>query len=94
VSAQEDRSGTLFRGDSLQARILSALGLAVGKSFLRQTLRAPIENILQRPLSWEVNPNSVSSDQELQANLSAIAEVAQMFIDSILYSFQALPGYV
>lgn len=33
IAAAQD--GTVFRGDALPARVLSALGVAVGKSYLR-----------------------------------------------------------
>jgi len=36
----------------------------------------------------------VANEAELQQNLRLVIEMAQRFIDSIMYSYHATPGYV
>jgi len=62
----------------------------------RQILQPPLIELLQQPsnVTWEINPTMVANEAELQQNLRLVIEMAQRFIDSIMYSYHATPGYV
>jgi len=89
-----ENPGTLFRGNCLATKVLSSYALLIAKSFLKQLLTQPIQHLLDNSCSYEIDPNKLGPNDNLETNLANCRRVVKMFLDVIINSIDICPMVV
>lgn len=64
-----------------------------GAAYLRDTLQGVIDRVIatSQDMSLELDPERVSSQEELAANVNNLQLVSRVFIDNICHSVRKMP---
>jgi GTPase-activator protein for Ras-like GTPase/Concanavalin A-like lectin/glucanases superfamily/Bacterial cadherin-like domain/Bacterial Ig domain len=79
-------AGTLFRANSIASKMMTAYSKMIGQEYLVLTLRPPIENIIKREASMEVDPRKLKGGDSRKANMKLLLLACQNFVDWIVTS--------
>lgn len=77
-------AGTLFRGNSMASKCLTAYSKFIGKEFLRDTLKPLIEEVRESNKGWEINPIKAEEGESVEENVRNIREMAERFLTRIV----------
>lgn len=86
--------GTLFRGNSLSSKVLTAYSRMVGTSYLKATLSGILESLSVSSESYEIDPSKISDTDDLSVNLGRVSSLFQRLFDSIMTSTLAVPSEI
>ena len=87
-----DFAPNLFRRNSIASKLLAFYSRVVGEPFLRACLTGPLKDMMEGPTkSYEIDPNKISTNDNLAKNLANLKELCVAFIDSILGCLNQLP---
>ena len=89
--SQTPRLGSLFRSESLSTKLMGSYFSSKGLSYLRNTLRAPIQLFLDQAPCVEVDPHKGVKAEEVDANTSILLQFTELFLDSIVASVNKCP---
>jgi len=70
IKNQTASAPTLFRGNTLASKSLYSFAKNVGKRYLHKTLIQPIEALLEKPVSLEVNKTNMNKQTNKQTKTS------------------------
>ena len=86
-----ETAGTLFRGNCLASKLLSAFCYQVSSQFLKNILLAPITYIADSPDNYEVNPVKMPKGENLEKNIENLCEAVKFFLNSIILGLPHCP---
>ncbi|TPX48503.1 hypothetical protein SeLEV6574_g01999 [Synchytrium endobioticum] len=91
--AKTDTPANLFRRNSLSTRMLTIYGRLNGQDYLHLTLEPVLKELMSRhpPPSFEVDPNRLAPNDDLNRNLKNLISVSQAFLNAILSSGYKFP---
>ncbi|KAK4144136.1 uncharacterized protein C8A04DRAFT_11820 [Dichotomopilus funicola] len=83
----------LLRRSSVAIRMLIIYTKWKGAAYLRDTLQGVIDRVIatSQDMSLELDPERVSSQEELAANVNNLQLVSRVFIDNICHSVRKMP---
>ncbi len=84
------KASTLFRGNSMSTKMMSAFTKHTGIPYLRATLGPLVRDVLQRdPALFEVDPKYSPSD--VAANMERLEQLCITFLDTLIASVDLMP---
>lgn len=88
-----ENESELLRGTCVATKMLSVYAKWKGQTYLKETLQKVIERLMitSNDLDLEMDPERVSSKEELQKNTLQLCIVAKVFIDDICASSATIP---
>ncbi|KAJ3298331.1 Ras GTPase activating protein ira2 [Borealophlyctis nickersoniae] len=89
--ASTDAPTNLFRRNSMATRLLTVYARQQGQEYLRLTIQPLVDELMERPMSFEINPIHMSPHEDAETNLRNVKMVAQGFLDSILGNVAHVP---
>eukprot|EP01119_Soliformovum_irregulare_P009379 TRINITY_DN2264_c0_g1_i3.p1 TRINITY_DN2264_c0_g1~~TRINITY_DN2264_c0_g1_i3.p1 ORF type:complete len:1409 (+),score=408.49 TRINITY_DN2264_c0_g1_i3:529-4227(+) len=86
----------LFRANSIAAKMVSVAGRMMGSSFLKKLLAPLINEVIQHPVGYEVNPErddiyNDSASLDLMSNANRLMQLSKIFLEKIVESFDECP---
>ena len=88
-----EQAGTLFRGNCIASKTLSAYCKSIGSEFLQQMLRAPVTYVAEVPANYEINPAKLPSGQNIEENIQNLREAVHFFLKNIMIALPQCPPY-
>ncbi|XP_048582480.1 neurofibromin-like isoform X2 [Nematostella vectensis] len=82
---------TLFRGNSLASKVMSFCFKVYGTSYLQTLLEPLVSDLIKNTTSFEVDPERIENDENIEANRNNLIKLAQEFVDKITASADSLP---
>jgi len=86
-----EKSGTLFRGNCLASKVLSSYSLLIARGFLKTLLGPPIQQLIDNPKTYEINPSKIAPGENIETNLENCKWAIRLFLDTILNSINNCP---
>mmetsp|Transcript_6443 Transcript_6443/g.19522 ORF Transcript_6443/g.19522 Transcript_6443/m.19522 type:complete len:1618 (-) Transcript_6443:166-5019(-) len=83
---------TLFRRNSFATKTLTLYTKRVGKSYLRDTLSAPLQRLQQFKGGFELDPNKVTEGDNHVQNIENVRRITDDFLSAILDSAEQCPS--
>ena len=84
-------TGTLFRSNSMASKVMTAYSRKIGQNYLDRTLLTPINIILEKDLSMEVDPRKLLPGEDRKANMKMLIAACQAMLNWILTSASNAP---
>ncbi|KAI8994897.1 hypothetical protein BDB01DRAFT_714840 [Pilobolus umbonatus] len=89
-----EQEATLFRGTTMSTRILSIYARDTCVEYVRATLQPALEKINRLPeedLTWELDPQKISSDETALKNKQNVCQTTEFLLDAICNSAEHAP---
>eukprot|EP01087_Luapelamoeba_hula_P000708 TRINITY_DN10526_c0_g1_i1.p1 TRINITY_DN10526_c0_g1~~TRINITY_DN10526_c0_g1_i1.p1 ORF type:complete len:649 (+),score=121.47 TRINITY_DN10526_c0_g1_i1:76-2022(+) len=81
----------LFRTNSTATKLMSSFTRMTGQPYLISTLRSLVTDLAASTQSFEVNPDKAKEGEDISANMNALLEACQKFMDVIFLSITDCP---
>lgn len=84
---------TLFRGNSMATKLMSAFTKLTGKSYIELILKSNLNylnDLIEKGDSFEIDPQK-NSGNDITENIERLNSVSQLFFDSIVSNIDACP---
>ncbi|MDP2439718.1 MAG: hypothetical protein Q8P67_28545, partial [archaeon] len=96
---QETQPGTsaaasLFRGNSVATKILTAYSLITGTEYLKKTLKPLLSSVVYSSGGFEIDPNRLGPADSVKDNVQNLLAVVTMFTSKIMRSVDAVPFHL
>ncbi|KAJ6247171.1 inhibitory regulator protein ira1-related [Anaeramoeba flamelloides] len=90
-----DQPTSLFRRNSLTAKLLSAYTRLIGKEYIQKTLgdliKASQKKIIEEKISVEIDPLKLKESDNLEHNLKNLSEMIEQYFCTIVGSVENIP---
>ncbi|KAI9294940.1 hypothetical protein K502DRAFT_360889 [Neoconidiobolus thromboides FSU 785] len=86
-----DSSPELFRRNSMASRLLASFAKLYGDDYLRICLQPILEEMVNNPRPYEVDPSKIGPGSDGETNLANLKKMCQAFLDSIIESSHKIP---
>lgn len=91
----QSSAGTLFRNNSITTHMMTSFTKLIGRPYLKSTIGPVIietfDKIDQGLESFEIDPDKIELDEDLNTNISNLRALVHMFFDRILNSRSIMP---
>jgi len=91
VAATADPS-TLFRGNSVATKLMTAFTRLAGIAYIQRTLKELIREVIADPKDFEVDPDKLSSQEELPNHIAKLKRTSLSFLQAIFNSVDWIPS--
>lgn len=80
--------GTLFRSNNFSSKLMKYYSQRIGHSYLKKLLGPLIDTICLNPTKFEINPERVSKNENIQTNITNVYKLVDGFLNSFISSIE------
>src|SRR5690554_6221576 len=92
--AKTTSTGTLFRSNDIPSRMVRFYIKMIGPQYLRTIFAPLIRNMNDSDLSFEVDPSKISSDENIDDNMSNLKHATKQVFDTIMSNMSDCPSQI
>lgn len=93
--------GTLFRSNNFSSKLMKFYSQRIGHSYLKKMLGPIIDTICNNPTKFEINPDKVPKNENLETNIANVYKIVDEFltyfissIEDTLVEYRRYCGYI